>query len=60
MIRLLLCLKESDYIFASIFDFIDFDLSKPQGTVQLERNGQPGALTDILQDGDVLKIFWKK
>ena len=52
--------KESDYIFASIFDFIDFDLSKPQGTVQLERNGQPGALTDILQDGDVLKIFWKK
>ena len=52
--------KESDYIFASIFDFIDFDLSKPQGIVQLERNGQPGALTDVLQDGDILKIYWKK
>ena len=52
--------KETDYIFASIFDFIDFDLSKPQGTVQLERNGMPGALTDVLCDGDILKIYWKK
>lgn len=52
--------KESDYIFASIFDFIDFDLSRPQGIVQLERNGGPGALTDRLQDGDVLKIYWKR
>lgn len=52
--------RESDYILASIFDFIDFDLSRPQGIIQLKRNGQPGALTDILEDGDILEIYWKK
>ena len=52
--------KLENYIFASIFDFIDFDLSKPQGTVQLEKNGNPGALTDTICDGDVLKIYWKR
>ena len=52
--------KASGYIFASIFDYIDFDLSKPQGTVQLIRNGEPAALTDILQDGDILEIYWKR
>ena len=43
-----------------VFDYIDFDLSKPQGTVQLIRNGEPAALTDILQDGDILEIYWKR
>lgn len=52
--------KDSDYIFAGIFDFIDFDLSKPQGTIQLLKNGISGALTDVLHDGDVLEIYWKK
>lgn len=52
--------KASSYIFASIFDYIEFDLSKPQGTVQLIKNGQPAGLTDILQDGDILEIYWKK
>lgn len=52
--------KEMDYIFAGIFDFIQFDLSKPQGTIQLTRNGISGALTDVIQDGDILEIYWKK
>ena len=58
----LVCLpkKDSDYIFAGVFDFIDFDLSRPQGTIQLIRNGRSGALTDILHDGDILEIYWKK
>ena len=52
--------KQGEYIFASIFDFIDFDLSKPQGTIKLELNGEQGALTDSINDGDVLKIYWKR
>ena len=52
--------RETDYIFAGIFDFIDFDLSKPQGTIRLMRNGEEGALTDVLKDGDILEIYWKK
>lgn len=52
--------KSTEYIFAGIFDFIDFDLSKPQGTIQLTKNGVSGALTDIIKDGDILEIYWKK
>ncbi len=52
--------KETSYMLASIFDYITFDLTKPQGTIQLLKNGQAAALTDNLQDGDALKIYWKK
>lgn len=52
--------KESSYMLASIFDFIEFDLSKPQGTIKLIRNSQPASLVDLLEDGDVLEIYWKK
>lgn len=52
--------RENSYIFASIFDYIEFDLSKPQGTIQLLRNGEHAALTDVLKDGDRLEIYWKK
>ncbi len=52
--------KKEGYIFASIFDFIDFDLSTPQGTIQLEHNGVPGSLASPIENGDVLKIYWKK
>ncbi len=52
--------KEGDYIYASIFDYINFDLTKPQGTIQLLKNGQNAALTDVLHNGDILEIYWKK
>lgn len=52
--------KETPYMFANIFDYIEFDLTKPQGTIQLIRNGAGAALTDNLCDRDQLDIFWKK
>jgi sulfur carrier protein ThiS len=52
--------KDSPYMLASIFDYIAFDLTKPQGTIQLYKNGIPAALTDNLQDRDMLEIYWKK
>lgn len=48
------------YIFVDIFNYIDFDLSKPQGTVILKLNGQPAAFTDIIKKGDVIEIYWSK
>lgn len=51
--------KSTEYIFAGVFDFINFDLSKPQGTIQLIKNGVSGALTDVIRDGDILEIYWK-
>jgi cell division protein FtsA len=52
--------KETPYMLASIFDYIAFDLTKPQGTIQLVKNGSPAALTDSLENKDVLEIYWKK
>ncbi|PHV71455.1 cell division protein FtsA [Sporanaerobium hydrogeniformans] len=51
--------KGVPYMFANIFDYIDFDLSTPRGTIQLIRNGKAAALTDNLCNQDELDIFWK-
>lgn len=52
---------KKDYIYVDVFDYIDFDLSKPQGTsVETLLNGETAGFTQLLSDGDVLDIFWKK
>ena len=51
---------KKDYIFVDVFDYIDFDLSKPQGTsVETLLNGEKAGYTQVLTEGDVLDIFWK-
>lgn len=51
---------KKDYIFVDVFDYIDFDLSKPQGTsVETLLNGENAGYTQFLSEGDVLDIFWK-
>jgi len=49
-----------DYVFVDVFDFIDFDLSKPQGkSVVTIHNGKPAQYMDPLNEGDRLEICWK-
>lgn len=50
----------SQYIFVDIFNHIDFDLTKPQGTIVLKLNGQQAAFTDVIRPGDTVEIYWKK
>lgn len=51
---------KKDYIYVDVFEYIDFDLSKPQGTgVATDLNGQPAEYVQILKDGDVLDIYWR-
>ncbi len=52
--------KESQHIFVDIFNYIDFDLSKPQGNIELKLNGKPAAFTDRIKQGDNIEIYWKK
>ncbi len=49
----------SQYIFVDIFNYVDFDLTKPKGTIVLRLNGQQAAFTDIIKSGDVIEIYWK-
>lgn len=55
-------LKENkpQYIFVDVFNYIDFDLSKPKGSIVLRLNGRQAAFTDIIGSGDVIEIYWQK
>lgn len=51
---------KTDYVYVDVFDYIDFDLSKPQGkTVETLINGRKAQYTELLSNGDRLEIFWK-
>ena len=46
-------------MFVDIFDYIDFDTSKPKGMIDLKLNGQKVNYTDELKSGDVIEISWR-
>lgn len=51
---------KSDYVFVDVFDFIDFDLSNPQGkNLVTTHNGNSAGYMDGLSEGDILEIYWK-
>lgn len=52
--------NKSQHIFVDVFNYIDFDLSQPHGTIVLKLNGKPAAFTDIIRNGDVIDIYWDK
>ena len=52
--------NKSQYIFVDIFNYIHFDLTRPQGAVVLQLNGQQAAFTDNIKSGDIIEIYWQK
>ncbi len=48
------------YVLVDLFEFYDFDLSKPKGAVVLKLNGQTGEYTAPLKDGDVIDLYWEQ
>lgn len=49
---------KKEMVFVDVFDHISFDLSKPQGILILKLNGERARYTDILNNGDVVDIYW--
>ncbi len=47
------------YIFVDIFEYIDFDLSKPQGAIVTNLNGSKAQFMQTLHEGDVIEVYWK-
>lgn len=47
------------YVFVDIFDFIDFDLSKPQGAIVTTLNGVQAQFMEELHEGDMIEVYWK-
>ncbi len=51
---------KSGYIFVDVFDYINFDLSVPQGSgIATELNGRNAQYMEPIRSGDVIKIYWK-
>lgn len=49
-----------DYIYVDVFEFYEFDLSRPQGkAVETLINGRDAQYTEPLSNGDELQIFWR-
>jgi cell division protein FtsA len=52
---------KTSYIFVDVFDYIDFDLSKPHGKmVVTKKNGMRAEYSEYLKEGDRLDIYWEK
>lgn len=52
---------KTSYVFVDIFDYIDMDLSKPQGsTIVTEINGRTAQYMEAIYAGDVIEVYWRK
>ncbi|KYH35007.1 cell division protein FtsA [Clostridium tepidiprofundi DSM 19306] len=48
------------FVFIDIFDFVDFDLSKPKGKIVLKLNDKDAGYYDELHQGDKVDVYWQK
>lgn len=59
--RFIVMSGKPSYVFVDVFDYIDFDLSKPHGKAIVTRlNGADAQYTQTLQDGDKIEIYWRE
>ena len=50
---------KTDYIYVDIFEFIDFDLSKPQGrAVVTKLNDRNAVFNEPIKAGDRIEVYW--
>ena len=49
------------YVFVDVFDYINFDLSKPQGKgIATKLNGSDAPYMQELKGGDTIEIYWRE
>lgn len=52
---------KKNYVFVDVFEYIDFDLSKPQGSgIVTNLNGREAQYMESIRSGDTIEIYWKK
>ena len=52
---------KKNYVFVDVFEYIDFDLSKPEGRgIVTNLNGRGAQYMESIKSGDVIEIYWKK
>lgn len=51
---------KSPYIFVDLLNYVDIDLTKPQGNIVLKRNGHIASYVEELKNEDVIEIYWQE
>lgn len=52
---------KDEFVFVDVFDYIDFDLSKPNGKdVVTLHNGKEAGYMDPIFEGDNIEVYWKE
>ncbi len=51
--------NKGKFVFVDIFNYIDFDLSKPNGNLILKVNGRRAQFTQELKNGDSIEVYWE-
>ena len=51
---------KSSYVYVDVFEYINFDLSKPQGSIVTTLNGRAAQYMETIQNGDRIEIYWRK
>lgn len=52
---------KKSYVFVDVFEYIDFDLSNPQGSgIVTNLNGRDAQYMENIRSGDRIEIYWKK
>ena len=51
---------KAEYVFVDVFDYIDFDLSKPQGAIVTLLNGNVPDYMQKLNANDKIEVYWQK
>lgn len=51
---------KASYVYVDVFNYISFDLSKPQGQIVTTLNGKDAQYMQELHEGDVIEIYWRK
>lgn len=52
--------NQPNFIFIDVFNHIKFDIKKDQGNVVLRLNGKKASYTEIINENDVIEIYWEK
>lgn len=50
---------KASYVYVDIFDYLDIDLTKPQGNIVTLLNGQTAEYLKEIKNGDVIEVYWK-
>ena len=51
---------KQSYVFVDIFDYIDFDLKKPQGKIVCLINKRTASYMEKINMGDQIEVYWDK